>query len=276
MEETLILEQDQESSSKKRGRLAVSDLKEGLRSWRIWLMLGWQDILLRYRRSLLGPFWITLSMAIMIYSMGLIYGLLFKMDLSHYFPHIASGMLVWTFLSTLIMDQVNSFVEASHIITQMKLPFSVYVLRVLARNFIIFFHNLLAICPLLIYFKTPVHFFYCLFGLIMIALCGFFYGTVLAMLGARFRDIKPIMQSFLQLVFYVTPIMWMPEMLPPRFLFIVRANPFQQIIQLFRAPLMGSFPSAYAFFASILITLTGFLLMVFLMIKSRHRIPFWV
>src|SRR5438477_7497650 len=98
--------------------LAISDIKDGLRGWRIWLLLSWQDIRLRYRRSSLGPFWITLSMAISIYTMGFLYGHLFKADLRNYYPFLAAGMLTWNLIYILIVDGTNAFIEAEDYLKQ--------------------------------------------------------------------------------------------------------------------------------------------------------------
>ena len=117
------------------------DIQSGFSEWRMCLLLAWKDIRLRYRRSHLGPFWITLSMGITIYSMGFLYGNLFGVKLSHYFPLLAAGMLTWALISTLILESTAAFVEADAYLKQMKLPFSTFVLRILARNFIIFFHQ---------------------------------------------------------------------------------------------------------------------------------------
>ena len=78
---------------------AYLDLWEGLKKWKIWMALAWQDIKLRYRRSVIGPLWITLSMAITVYSMGFLYSRLFHMDLDSYFPYLVSGMLAWGVIS---------------------------------------------------------------------------------------------------------------------------------------------------------------------------------
>src|SRR3990167_7170629 len=65
-------------------QLAQEDITDGCKKWRIWLMLAYQDIKLRYRRSVLGPFWITMSMAITVYSMGYLYGHLFHIPIQEY------------------------------------------------------------------------------------------------------------------------------------------------------------------------------------------------
>ncbi len=259
-------------------KLATEDLMTGILQWRIWMLLGWQDIRLRYRRSQLGPFWITLSMAITIYTMGFLYGHLFKMDLAHYFPFLATGILTWAFISTVINESTTSFIDSSNYLKQIKLPFTVFVLRILTRNLIIFAHNILAIIPIIIYFHIPINWHTCfaLLGLIVLTINGFIYGFILAMLGSRFRDIGQIVTSITPVIFFLTPIMWSPGLLPQRYKFVVQLNPFAQFIELVRNPLMGMLPSHFAISVAFGITLFGSLILMTMLYRARHRIIFWL
>lgn len=259
--------------------LAIGDMKSAIKSWRIWTLLAWQDIKLRYRRSYIGPFWITLSMAIMIYTMGFLYGKLFKTDLSVYYPFLASGVLTWTLIASIVLETNDAFYASAGYIKQIKLPYSIYILRVLTRNFIIFGHNLLAVIPILIYFgfqHSFLHLIEFLYGLLLLFCFGFTFGMIFAILGTRFIDIKQIVVSFIQIVFMLTPIMWMPAMLPERFGYIAEYNPFYQIVNLVRDPLTGHDLSAFTASYTLLLLGVGFMCMFLLLRRSRHRIAFWV
>lgn len=266
-------------SSLRKGKFAnasLGDMFESLKQWRLWTTLGWHDIRLRYRRSMLGPLWITISMAVMIYTLGMVYSFLFKANITSYFPYLASGVLIWNFFSLMTMECVDGFIESAHLIKQIRLPFSTYVLRILTRNFYIFLHNLLAVIPILIYYQVPVHPLAFLCGITFFLLIGFVYGMAIAMLGSRYRDIKQLVQSLLQVIFYLTPIMWMPSMLPERFQILIKLNPAQQMIQLIRAPLIGELPSLYTCSYNLGLFVFGTFLLLFLLKKGRHRIAFWV
>lgn len=259
--------------------IAITDLYQGLMSWRIWWSLGWQDIRLRYRRSQLGPFWITLSTAIMIYSMGFLYGKLFKIDLAAYYPYLATGLITWTFISTIIIEANEVFVENAGFIRQTCLPFSIYILRLLTRNFIILLHNILPVLPILIYYKispTVDGVFYLLFGLILFLSIGYSFGLLLAMLGSRFRDMKPIVASVVQICFLITPILWERSMLSPKLQTLMNFNPFYQLIQLLRAPLLGQIPSTSTVTYCVILAIMGLALMVIVLARCRHRIAFWM
>ena len=258
---------------------ALSDLQQGLTSQRIWWSLGWQDIRLRYRRSQLGPFWITLSTAIMIYSMGILYSKLFKIDLATYYPYLATGIITWTFISSIIIEANDAFVENAAFIRQTCLPFSIYILRLLTRNFIILLHNFLPVLPILIYFKvapSAVGILYFIFGLGLFLSIGYSFGLLLAMLGSRFRDMKPIVASLVQVCFLITPILWQHSMLSPRLQAWTNWNPFYQLIQLLRAPLLGQIPSHNTLIYCIALALSGLALMIIVLARCRHRIAFWV
>ncbi len=259
--------------------LAFQDIFLGFKSWRIWLLLGWQDIRLRYRRSTLGPFWITLSMAAMIYSMGFLYGKLFKVELDVYYPYLATGLVTWAFIAALINDGADALSNASSFIKQIKLPFSIYILRVLTNNFIVFLHNILAIIPILLFFNTsitPLLLLILLLNLVLLLLCGFCYGFVFSLLGARYQDIKPIIGSILQIFFLLTPIIWLPSMLPERFDYFADYNPFYQLVNLLREPLMGQMPSMFTYQYIAVMIVFGFASMLFLLWRTRHRIAFWL
>lgn len=259
--------------------LAIEDIVSAIKHWRIWLLLGWQDIRLRYRRSQLGPFWITISMAVMIYSMGFLYGHLFKANLSHYFPYVAGGILTWSMISTIILESNDAFMEAQNFIKQTKLPYYIYIFRVVWRNFIVFLHNSIAVVPIIIYFHVHfgiLQFLSLCFGLAVIIISGLTYGMVLGMIGVRFRDVKQIINSLIQVIFLLTPVMWMPTMLPERYGFIAHFNPFNQIISLVRTPLIGQLPTEMNLVCGLVVIFFGASLMFLLLCCTRHRIAFWL
>jgi len=259
-------------------RLALTDVRDGCKEWRIWLLLAWQDTKLRYRRSTLGPFWITLSMAVTIYTMGLLYGRLFKMDLSHYYPFLATGLLAWGVISSLLTESGSIFLEAEQFIKQVKQPYSVFIFRAVTKCFIVFFHNILVFVPIILFFKVPLN-FYTLFIFLSLAILwinGVFYGVVFAILGTRFRDMVQLIISIVQVIFFLTPILWSPSILPDKYQYIIKLNPFAQFVELLRNPLLGSLPSAYTLFFITVVTLLGFVVSFVVFSCYRARIPYWL
>ena len=259
-------------------RLACRDIAQGFMHWRIWVMLSWMDIRLRYRRSMIGPFWLTISMAVTIYTMGFLYGHLFHVDLKEYFPYLASGLLVWTLISTLITDGCDAFIGAESYLKQIKLPFTVVVLRIVMRNMIVFAHNIVVLIPIIFIFHIKMSLLTLLVipGLFIIVLSGCVFGLLFAMFCARFRDVTQIVTSLIQVVFFLTPIIWQGSRLPAKYNFIVAWNPVAQYISLVRDPFIGTVPSAYAY--TMTLSLLGIVTLItfFMFARFRSKIIYWL
>lgn len=272
--ESIVFEPDSQSV------LAWGDIMDGLRKSPIWMMLAYQDIKLRYRRSILGPLWLTLSMAITIYTMGYIYSHIFHTDMADYFPYLTGGMLGWTLISTIVLEFTDGLANSEHMIKQIKLPYSLYIHRIAARNIMIFFHNILVMVPILIVYhdsaQVNLNTLLLLPGLVIVYLNALTYGLILAMIGARYRDISQIIKSMVQVVFFITPVMWKPEALLGKNHYIVELNPFYSFIELIRAPLLGKVPALYNIEFVAITTVVGMLAAWIAFVRRRSRIVYWL
>jgi len=136
--------------------LGVRDLIEGMANWRLWSMLGWNDIRQRYRRSALGPFWITISMAIFVVLLGVIYSKLFHQDVAVFLPYVAMGPIAWGFIAGTTTEACGRFIENAGIIRQIHLPFTIYTMRMIWRSFIVFLHTVVLIVPIAVLFRPEI------------------------------------------------------------------------------------------------------------------------
>src|SRR6266540_2448607 len=171
---------------------AWDDVLEGIsRSW-MWSAMAMQDIKMRYRGSLLGPFWLTISMAIMIAAMGLIYARMFKMEINQYLPFLTVGLVVWNFVSTVIIEGCETFLSAHNIITQVRLPFSLHAWRTVYRNLIVLAHNMVIVPLVLIIFSVPVGWtvVFVIPALVILTINGIWVSILLGMISARYRDVQ--------------------------------------------------------------------------------------
>ena len=257
--------------------LALQDLAEGLTNWHLWGLMGWQDIKQRYRRSLLGPFWLTLSMGILVGSLGVLYGVLFGVPIDDYLPFLALGFLSWGLMSGIIIDGCTAFIESEHVIKQVKLPFSVFVFRVIWRNLIIFAHNFVIYVLVAVVFGIWPGAAGLLFlpGLMLVATNALWIGLLFGMVCARFRDVPQIVTSLLQVAFFMTPIIWMPELLGNRIAF-VNVNPFFHFVELLRAPLLGQVPTPLTWAVAFAATVAGWFVTLLFFRRFRSRIPYWL
>jgi len=175
-------------------KLALDDIRQGFRRRDLWLLLGWTDIRLKFRRSLLGPLWLTISTAIMLVALGFVYGALFKMDLKQYFPFLAAGIVTWSLISSLVIEGCQTFIGSESMIKQIRLPFTVHAFRVVWRNILVFLHNIVIVIAVLLIFgqwPSASSLLYLLVGLALIVLNGVWVCLLLGLICTRFRDMPP-------------------------------------------------------------------------------------
>lgn len=243
----------------------------------LWLYLAWQDIRLRYRRSTIGPFWITLSMGAFILVLGAVYSQLFRSNINEYLPHLAGGFIVWHFISGLLNEYPNMFVDNARYIKDIKINPLTILFRVVTRHIIILAHNVLIILGVYFYFdlNPGISLILVLPGFILVTLNLTAIGVSLSLIGVRFRDVSLITQNIVQLMFFVTPILWFPRLVPADS-WIVVFNPFAYYLDLIRSPLLGTSPTQESWLVTIF-TFLLFSLLGTVLYRSRAKsIPYWV
>lgn len=256
---------------------AVADIALGLRSVRMWHMLAWQEIRQRYRRSVLGPFWITISTGCLVAGMGPLYSKLLNQPMGVYFTYIAVGLVLWQLISGLISDCCQAFIHAEGFIKQVRLPLSLHVLRVVWRNALMFAHNSVIIVLVLVFAPPPLHWslMTSIAGFAVLLLNALWVGLLLGMVSARFRDIPQFINSLLQVGLFLTPILWKVEMLGDH-QWVALINPIYHFIEIIRSPLMGAGVSTVSWAAVGAMTVVGWTITMLVFTRFRARIAFWV
>lgn len=256
---------------------ATDDLATGFARWRLAVALAWLDIRNRYRGSVLGPFWLTLSTGVMLAGLGLLYSQLFQLPLGEYLPHLAVSLVIWNAIAGLVNDATTSLAGSEGIIRQMRLPYSVHMLRCVIRNAVVTAHNLPLI---LVVFLATGHMpgseaVLAIPGLALILLDAFAATMFLGMLCARFRDIGPIVGSVMQLAFFMTPVMWKPHLLG-EWAWTLPLNPFYAVLETVRGPLVEGGGPLSAWIAALLFSGALWAAALLFFVRYRGRIAFWV
>jgi ABC-type polysaccharide/polyol phosphate export permease len=233
---------------------------------------------LRYRGSVIGPFWITLSTTITVYSMGFLYGTLFGLDRATYLPYFTTGIITWNFISMIINESTKIFLESKPYMENIRLPCIVYMFRLVLRNAIIWAHNLPVYLSIAFLYHMQINLYTLLIipGLLLFCLNAVFYGTIVSLLSARYPDIGSIVSSFLQVIFFVTPIMWVPSALPSHLHIYIKLNPFSYFVSLMRNPLLGLPFSGDDLIAVGILTFIGLFFFVLLVKRYSKRVVFWL
>ena len=209
-----------------------------VRTIQIAAALAWSDMRHRYVRSLLGPFWMSFQMAIMVAVLGSVIGHLSNDSAVARLPMLALSLTAWTFLNGVVLDATTALQNSASLIKDRALPPLIFLLQCTFRQALFALHN--ACVPLLLWLvltpADPSGALAAVPGLALFVLCTLGLSLVLGALATRFRDIKPIVESSLTLAFLSSPIIWTPEMIN-RGSTVLRLNPLTHLFAIWREPL---------------------------------------
>jgi ABC-type polysaccharide/polyol phosphate export permease len=265
------------ANTDRRSISGARDLYDGLVNWQLWSMLGWNDIHQRYRRSALGPFWITISMAIFIVLLGFIYSKLFHQDIAVYLPYVAMGLITWGFISGTTVEACGAFIENAGIIKQIRLPYSIYVMRMIWRSFVVFLHTVVLIVPIVLFFHMEVGWSSLLAipGMLLVVLNQIWLAIVIGVVATRFRDTVQLVSTAIQILMFITPIMW-PVSAIAEAHFVAEVNPFFHMIQLVRAPLLGEVAEPLSWIVVLGMCIVGYGLAAFALNRASPKLVYWL
>lgn len=227
---------------------------------------------------MLGPFWITINLAVMVIALGLLYSKLFRVEAAVFIPYFAAGIVAWNLFSSFLLDAAGAFVSAEHLIKQFNLPLSIHILRSLMRNIFIFFHNFLVVIGCILIYNNYFTWRLVYLPLSLALLTGifFFLYLAIAVFSTRFRDTTQIIASLLQVFMLFTPIFWMRTIVPEGMEYIYDFNPFYHYIELLRSPILGQpIPTV-----SVVFSLCSLALLIAIVVPFygfyRKRIAYWL
>ena len=261
---------------------AWGDLAAGFQKGELWLHLGWQDIKQRYRRSVLGPFWITIATGATAVAMGLLYSKLFKLPLAEHLPYITLGLIVWNLINAAILEGADVFIANEGLIKQLPTPLSVHVYRLVWRQMILFAHNIVIYVIIAIIYPKPWTWTDLTFipALALIVLNCMWVALCFGILATRYRDISPLLFSVVQLLFFMTPIIWNESTLKQNgagaWAKVVELNPLLHYLDIVRAPLLGADQQLRHWVVVLALTAVGWVLAAFAMRQYRARVAYWV
>ncbi len=256
----------------------LTDLLEGMFLWRLWVRMGWMDVVRRYRRTAIGPFWNTLSVALFVGMTGFMYSNVFNQDAASYLPYLASGFAAWAPISTFVGEAAGAFISAEGIAKQMRIPLSTFIFAAIVRNALVFMHNITVFVAVAIVFDVEpnLNMLLAIPALAILAVNAVWVGLLLAMLCTRYRDLQPTVSSAMQVLFLMTPVFWLPSQAGGARKYLVDFNPLFHFIDILRAPLQGQEPSLLSWQVVGCITVVGWLTTVFIFNRRRNSVVFWL
>lgn len=257
---------------------AYADIFQSFCAWRIWHTLAYQDIKQRYRRSVIGPLWLTLGVGVNVTCIGVIWGNLFGFDAERFIPYLALGLIYWDFMTSVINSSCSVFYGNARFILQIKKPFFVYVIWMIWRQILIFFHNFLVFLVIIFVFDVNLWdtLYLVPFAFVLLVITITPYALILAVVSTRYRDIPPIVSSIINVMFFVSPILWSRDQLGERGVSWIDLNPLTHVLEVVRDPLLGIEPRMISWVVFCGVAVIGWGCAVALLARFRHRISYWI
>ena len=254
--------------------MAFQDLRNSVRRLGLAWSLASHDVVSRYRGSILGPFWITLSMGLMVLGIGVVYAKLFGIAIGEFLPLVALGIVFFGTISGIVTEGCDTFVSASSMLSQTNLPMFTFVWRTVLRNLINLAHHLVIVVAVLVFYGYWRHTNLpgAAVGLVFLVVNAAWISMLVAIASARFRDIPQVVTSIMQFAIFVTPVFWPAERLMGARHAVLDFNPFYHMLEAVRAPLMGQAIAAHTYSFLAILALIGWSLVFSLFAVTRRRI----
>lgn len=258
--------------------VALDDLRSAWAVRGSWWLLARQSVQGSYRRTFLGPFWMTAQQLMWVLGIGVVYSQLFHVERGTFIPLLAYGVLIWQQIMGALTSAPSLFIDSASYLSSSNLPLSFYGYQALANQVITFAHTavVMVIIPIM-YGVGPTLWAIALvplaLGLVLLnsAACMLW----LAPLGTRFRDVRVAIASVTQLLMFVTPVFWDPAQLPGRH-WVVMVNPFAWPVLSFRDPLIGTSPDGLVWLLFAIATVVNCSVGFIVFSRARRRIRYWL
>jgi ABC-type polysaccharide/polyol phosphate export permease len=254
-----------------------SDIVRTFSMPRLILYMAWSDVRARYKRSVLGPLWITISTAIGVVGLGFIWSELFKMERAVFIPMLTIGLVLWQWLSACIVESTSIFYRQAGIIRNLDLPLSLHPAQLILRHIINLAHNipLVVIVFVILGRSLNASAWMVIGGLALDVVNLYWMSLCLGMLGARFRDLEYLVSTVMPLLMFLSPVMYRPNALPQigRYMWL---NPLADMIEIIRYPLLGEITPPFVYMVNLGILIVGGSLTLALFNAKHKRIAFWV
>lgn len=256
---------------------ALTDIVQAISLYRVIIFMALSDLKARYKRSVLGPFWLTLSTAIGSAGLGFLWSELLKVDARTFVPMLTAGLIIWQFISGSIIEAAPLFYRQASIIRNINLPLSIHPAQLMLRQLINLMHNVpvFILVALGLGLDVNSNAWLAIPGLLIVTLNLLWITLLIGLLGARFRDLEYFINSIIPLLMFLSPVFYRPDYLPFSEK-IIWMNPLSHLIEIVRYPLLGSLAPNFVIATNLIMLSVGWLFTLWFFNRKHNRVAFWV
>ena len=255
----------------------INDFWEGCVRWNAWTALALDDLRQRYQRTVLGPLWVTIAHMFFVGGFAIWASVVMKQSLADAFLYVAAGMTVWALIANSLSEAPTVFIRASSFIMSYDLPISIQVFRAVSGQMLTFGHNMIvyAIAVVAVGHQQSLIILMAIPGIIMLFLIFVAWTPFLAIAGARYRDLGPLISSIIGMLIILTPIFWRKADIPQAE-WLANLNPIYHLIEIVRAPLLGYSASAMNWYVSLGVFAVCAIASTVAYSTNRKNVSYWL
>ena len=236
-----------------------------------------QQLILRYRRTVLGYLWTLVNPLLMMSVMALVFATLFKADLKTFVVFLFSAMIPWNFFSAVVTQSGTSFINNEGLIKKIYLPKAIFPLSIAFALFIDSALSFLALFAIIAVIGGSLS-WAVLFIPVAYMLLFFFalgIGLIVSVATVFFRDLQHVILIAMQGLFFLTPILYKRDALGGKVSWLVDFNPVVPFIELFRAPLfLANMPSHSVIIQATVLSISAMTVGLFIFLHQQKKIVF--
>jgi lipopolysaccharide transport system permease protein len=224
-----------------------SEMLQELWTYRdLFYFLAWRDVKIRYRQTALGAAWAVLQPLLTTIVFTVLFGRVVKMP-SEGVPYALfsfSALLPWTYFSTALSTAANSLVGNAQLIRKVYFPRLTIPGASILACLLDFGVGLVILLGMMVYYRVSVSWTFLFWPLLLVQLIALALGVslILAALNVRYRDVKYVTPFAIQILLFVTPIIYPMSAIPKRYWILLACNPLSGIIETMRATLFPTQP----------------------------------
>ena len=246
--------------------------------WGLALSLAWQDIGDRFARTVLGPFWIVISNAVLVIGITIVFGALFKAPIKDFVVYVSLGIALWTFMSAIMTGASKYLENGKNILFTYNIPWSTQITRKVFVEAIVLLIHLVIAVPVILITQDDLTFvsLFALLGFVLNLLFGYGLALIISSYGVRYLDLSHALESVMLFLFLFTPVFWVESALGPTRSAFIQYNPLFHFLEVVRAPVIENTFPVDSFVISCAVAALTLLSGLYIYINRRADIGMWM
>lgn len=256
---------------------AMEDIVEGISLYKSWTFMAYQDIISRYRRSIIGPLWVAAMMITQSIALAIVFGAVYGLPIKDFMPHLVSGISIMLYLGVAFNEGTETFSIYKPLVQAAPLPLSFHIFRMCMKNLIVFLHNMVVFFVVYFIFNKSLAITFAIIPAMILSFLFIFGATIFnAVLSLRFRDYRFIIPHMWTILFYLSPVLWKPEQVGAKLNIINHANPAYYFLTVIRSGLEGSQVGLIEWVGALVSTFIALILGYVAFSLTRKQLALWV